>query len=132
MVTLKELVNNSFKDTSDIQIIKAYFTLNDLEEEGIDLINELSKSKISKLKRLHGVAREWVCMLPSSYLYANYDLETADKLHNLELDFLLNGCEYLSDSKLNWAKNNVPNIKRPECYFNPLIDYMDRQGIEFK
>ena len=50
MTTLKELVpNQNLTGDNDIQIIKAFFTLNDMEEEGMDLIHELTKSKIAKL-----------------------------------------------------------------------------------
>ena len=49
MVTLKDLLNNRIlTDASDIEIIQAYFVENDLEEEGMDLIHELTKSKIEK------------------------------------------------------------------------------------
>ena len=36
MITLKELVQNqTWNDATDLQIIKAYFELNDLEADGI-------------------------------------------------------------------------------------------------
>ena len=116
---------------SDVEIIKAFFTLNDMEEEGVDLIHELSKSKIEKMKHERRLAKEWICCLPSSYLYENYDLETANELHMLELDYLINGGE-LSSNFLKWASENIPNITRPGVYFNPLIDFLRSNGIEFK
>ena len=27
---------------------------------------------------------------------------------------------------------NVPNILRPEVYFNPLVEWMEEQGIQFQ
>lgn len=97
MITLKELIQNqTWSDATDIQIIKAYFELNDLETDGIDIISELTKTKINKIKNKYEVAETWVCMLPSKYLYENYSLDIADRLHRLELDYLMNGCE-LSD-----------------------------------
>ena len=77
------------------------------------------------------MAEEWITMLPSAELYKMYDLKTADRLHMLELDYLVNGGE-LSESKLKWAKENVPNIKEPNPYFRPLIDYLEENGIKFK
>lgn len=51
MVTLSELVNEQkWNDISDIEVIKQFFVLNDMEEHAIDLISELSKSKVRKLK----------------------------------------------------------------------------------
>ena len=125
MVTLEQLVKEQkLFDMTDIQVIKMFFDLNDLEEEGVELITELSKVKIEKLKRRKQMVEDWTSYLPSKYLYENYDLETADKLHALELDFLSHGCE-LSELRLEWARENVPNIVIPQAYFNPLIDYLD-------
>ena len=132
MVTLSELVNEQkWNDISDIEAIKQFFALNDMEEQAIDLISELAKSKVRKLKQKNYMAEEWVTMLPSKYLYEKYDLDVADRLHMMELDFLMNGGE-LSKKKLKWAKENVPNIKEPECYFSPLIEYLEENGINFK
>ena len=132
MITLKELVQNqAWTDATDIQIIKAYFEMNDLESDGIDIISELTKSKINKIKNRYAVAETWVCMLPSKYLYEKYELDIADRLHRLELDYLMNGGE-LSDKQLKWAKENVPNIRMPECYFQPLIAWLEDREIRFK
>ena len=131
MITLRELVQEqTWNDMTDIQIIKAYFELNDLESEGIDIISELTKAKINKIKNKYEVAETWVCMLPSKYLYENYSLDIADRLHRLELDYLMNGGE-LSDKQLKWAKENVPNIRMPECYFQPLIAWLEDREIRF-
>ena len=132
MVTLEQLVKEQkLFDMTDIQVIKMFFALNDVEEEGIELITELSKAKIEKLKRKKQMVEDWTSYLPSKYLYENYDLDTADELHRLELDYLSHGCE-LSESRLEWARKNVPNITRPQAYFNPLIDYLEEKGIRFK
>ena len=132
MATLEQLVQKQkLFDMTDIQVIKMFFSLNDLEEEGVELITELSKAKIEKLKHRKQMVEDWTSYLPSKYLYENYDLEMADKLHALELDFLSHGCE-LSELRLEWARENVPNIIRPQAYFNPLIDYLEEKGIRFK
>ena len=132
MVTLEQLVQEQkLFDMTDIQVIKMFFDLNDLEEEGIEMITELSKTKVEKLKHKHNVAETWICMLPSKYLYEHYDLDIADKLHNLELNYLVNGGE-LSGGFLDWARENVPNIVIPRAYFNPLIDYLEENGVRFK
>lgn len=132
MITLKELVDNQkWNDATDIQVIKAFFELNDLEEEGIDIISNLAKSKINKIKNRYAIAETWICMLPSKYLYENYDLDIADHLHTLELNYLINGGE-LSTDQLKWAKENIPNIKEPQTYFRPLIDWLEKKEIQFK
>ena len=132
MVTLKQLVDEQkWNEMSDIQIIKKFFNLNNLEEAGMDLITELSKAKIEKLKRKEKMVKDWASYLPSKYLYENYDLDIADKLHTLELDYLSNGGK-LSKKRLEWARENIPNIEIPSCYFNPLVEWLDNEGIRFK
>lgn len=132
MVTLEKLVHEQkYNGMSDIGVIRAFFDLNNMEEEGMELIYELSKTKIEKLKYERKIVREWTSYLPFDYLYDNYDLETAKILHVLELDYLSHGCE-LSGSRFEWAKENIPNIVRPQVYFNPLVDWLKDKGIEFK
>lgn len=132
MVTLNKLIEEQkWNGMTDIQVIKTFFDLNNLEEEGIDLITELSKSKVEKLKLYKKGVTDWISYLPSKYLYENYDLETADHLHTLELDYISNGYK-LSEYRLGWAKENIPNIELPTVYFRPLIEWLDEQGIRFK
>ena len=132
MVTLKQLMEEQkFTGMSDLSVIKMFFDANDMEEEGMDLIQELTKSKVAKLKRRQRQVEEWTSHLPSKYLYQNYDLDVADRLHTLELDYLSHGCE-LSDARLKWAKENIPNIEKPYFYFQPLVEYLDDKGIRFK
>ena len=132
MVTLEQLVKEQkLFDMTDIQVIKRFFDLNNMEEEGVDLIYELTQSKIEKLKRKERIVEEWTSILPSKYLYENYDLDTADKLHALELDYISHGYE-LSERRLEWARENVPNIVQPQVYFISLMEWMEENGIKFK
>ena len=132
MKTLEDLVNKQkWSGMSDLEVIEAFFIINDLEEEGIDLIHSLTKSKIEKMKHRQRVVKEWTSYLPSRYLYENYDLEIADRLHTLELDYLSHGCE-LSNNRLEWCKENIPDIEIPRVYFQPLIEYLDNKGVRFK
>lgn len=132
MITLEQLVNEQkITRMSDIQIIQAFFETNDMEVEGMDLIQNLTKSKIEKMRQKERMVKDWVSYLPSKYLYEHYDLDTADKLHTLELDFLSNGGE-LSNTRLKWAKENVPSIERPKAYFNPLVAWLEEKDILFK
>lgn len=132
MVTLKQLMEEQkFTGMNDIGVIKTFFDLNDMEEEGMELIYELTKTKVEKLKRRQRQVEEWTSHLPSKYLYENYDLDVADRLHNLELDYLSHGCE-LTSGRLEWAKENIPNIEKPYFYFQPLVEYLDSKDIRFK
>lgn len=65
MTTLKELVDNQeLTNDSDIQIIKTFFILNSMEEEGIDLIYQLTKSQIQKIKNKQAISEEWITSCP--------------------------------------------------------------------
>lgn len=131
MITLKELVERQkWTDESDIDIIREFFYSNDLEEEGIELIYDITKEQTRKLKNRLKVVKDWTSYLPSKYLYETYDLDTADQLHTLELDYITNG--ELSNKRFIWAKKNVPNIVRPQVYFNPLVDWLEERGVKFK
>ena len=132
MITLKQLVEQQkFTGINDVGIIRAFFDMNNMEEEGIELVHELTKSKIEKLnRRIRGV-EEWTTNLWSKYLYENYDLDTADMLHKVELYYVSHGYR-LSDWALEWAKENIPNIEKPKFYFYPVIEYLDAKGLRFK
>lgn len=132
MITLKQLIDEQkFTGLSDIGVIRNFFDLNDMEEEGMDLIQDLTRTKVEKLKHRQRQVEEWVSHLPSKYLYENYDLDIADRLHTLELDYLSHGCE-LSSGRLKWAKENIPNIQKPYVYFQPLVEYLDSKDIRFE
>jgi len=74
MITLKELVQEqAWNDATDLQIIKAYFELNDLEADGIDIISELTKSKINKIKN------QWIILILSAISQSSRSLKTSTR-----------------------------------------------------
>ena len=131
-VTLKALIDQQKQiGLSDIDIIKTFFVQNDAEEDAIDLLGSLVKDELRKMKDQQLLLETCTTSLPSKYLYQNYDLDIANMLHEMELDYLVNNGK-LSSSYLEWAKANVPHIDKPYCYFQPLIAWMADQGIKFK
>ena len=135
MKTLKELVQyQDITGISDIEVIIMYFKENDIEEQGMILSYELAKDKIDKMKKYQHFVREWNVSPFSKELYKKYDLDTADNLLSLKLDFIANN-QKLSDTWFKWAKENIPNIENPIPqipYFIPLIEWLEKQGIKFK
>ena len=120
MKRLKDLIEGQkFSDISDIEIIKQFFVLNDMEEDGIGIINDLVESKVRKLRRKNYMAEEWVCMLPYKYLYKTYSLEIADKLHLLELDYLTYGGE-LSKKSFEMGKRKSSKCQRTGSIFQTI------------
>lgn len=131
MRTLKDLVENQkWNNMSDQEVIRQYFILNDIEEQGMDIINDLAKSKIKKMKKREERINTWACILPVDYLYENYDLSIAIELHNIALDFLING--EVTGHQLKWAKENLLDIKMPKIYFQPCVKWLKDNGIYFK
>ena len=115
---------------SDMEIITSYFIDNDMEEEAMEITHSLAKAKITKMKQNEWFVKTWTYTLPSEYLYNNYPVKVATMLHRIELDYIVN--REVTNSRLEWAKENIPNLKMPEIYFFPCIDWLKEQGIRFK
>lgn len=131
MKSLKEYTDlQKFTGMSDIEIITSYFIDNDMEEEAIELSHNLAKSKIEKMKHRQNIIKTWVYTIPSEYLYNKYSVEVASRLHRIELDYIVNG--EVTNGRLEWAKENLPNIKEPDVYFQPCVEWLAEQGIKFK
>lgn len=131
MKSLKEYIEwQKLTGMSDREIITSYFIDNDMEEEAMELSHNLAKAKIEKMKHRQHIIKEWAYTIPTDYLYLNYPINIATMLHRIELDYLVNG--EVTDNRLEWAKENIPNIKEPDVYFQPCVGWLEDRGIEFK
>lgn len=131
MKTLKEYTDmQKFTGMSDMEIITQYFIDNDMEEEAMEISHNLAKSKIEKMKHRQNIVQNWAYYIPSEYLYEKYPLDIATKLHRIELDYIING--EVTGGRLEWAKENIPNVKKPGVYFIPCMDWLEEHGIKFK
>lgn len=92
---------------------------------------ELAQSKINKINNNRQFIDTWLTTIPSEYLYENYSLEIATNLHNLELEYIANQ-EIKNKYLIEWAKENIPLIERPNVYFQPCHEYLKSCGIFFK
>lgn len=131
MKQLKDYIElQKFTGMSDMEIITQYFIDNDMEEEAMELSHNLAKAKIEKLKHRNNIIKTWAYTIPSEYLYKKYSVEIASRLHRIELDYIVNG--EVTNGRLEWAKENLPNIKEPDVYFQPCIEWLAERGIKFK
>lgn len=131
MKRLREYTDNqNFTGMNDMEIITSYFIDNDMEEEAMEITHKLAKSKIEKMNQRKRIIREWAYHIPSEYLYENYSVDIASMLHRIELDYIVNG--EVTKDRLKWAKENIPNIKIPNIYFMPCVDWLEKNGIKFK
>ena len=131
MKTLKEYIDlQPLTGMSDIEIITSYFIDNNIEEEAMELSHNLAKAKIEKMKHRQNIIQSWAYYIPFDYLYETYSLKIATMLHRIELDYIVNG--EVTGQRLEWAKENFPNIKKPDVYFMPCVDWLEERGIKFK
>lgn len=131
MKALKDYIElQKFTNMSDIEIITSYFIDNDIEEEAMEFLHNLAKAKIEKMRRRQDIIKTWAYTIPSEYLYQKYSERTATMLHRIELDYIVNG--EVTGQRLEWAKENFPNMKMPEVYFMPCVDWLEEHGIKFK
>lgn len=137
--TLEQLVEiNKIVKAPDLQLIKDWFVINNLEEEGIRMLAELSFNKLIKVETSLNSIRNWDVYLQDVWdnqLRANkndYDKETADNLTRLERVGLLNEDLKSYFELYEWAKENVPNLICPKQYYIPTFHYLAKYGIYFK
>lgn len=131
MKTLKDYIElQELTNMSDIEIITSYFIDNDIEEEAMELSHNLAKAKIEKMRCRQDIIKTWAYTIPSEYLYQKYSERIATMLHRIELDYIVNG--EVTGQRLEWAKENFPNMKMPEVYFMPCVDWLEEHGIKFK
>lgn len=130
MKTLKEYIElQKFTSASDMEIITSYFVDNDMEEDAMEITHKLAKAKIEKMQTRKRIIEEWTYNIPSDYLYEKYPVKIATMLHRIELDYIVNG--EVTGARLDWAKENFPNIEEPGVYFQPCMRWLEEQGIMF-
>lgn len=92
-VSLEDLVEcNRFAKLPDLYLIKEWFIKNDLEEEVLNLIVDLVKSKANKLEASLNSIRNWDLNMVTSEQFERlgYDKDTSKKLELIERLGLLN------------------------------------------
>ena len=139
MKSLKQFISvQGLTGESDLKIIERWFIENDMEQEGLKLIPNLSYSKANKFQQTLDYARTWipyVCAAPKQPKNAKkqhyYDRQTETKLIQISQYCILN--TPLPDFLLKWAKENIPQMEIPVMYFQPTIEWLDQKyGIKFK
>lgn len=136
--TLSYLVErNKIVKLPDLELIKEWFIENNLEEEGIKLLADLSYSKITKLETsLNSIRNYDLSLIDVRQNLKNepekYSEEVADKLTMLERAGLLNLDLRQYDFLYDWAKENIHKINAPKVYYIPTLHYLASYNIYFK
>ena len=151
MIALEELVsmnNISGKQLSDKQIIEQYFTLNENEDEGIELMAKLSKSKSDRLETKLVFLKEWGLYAFSQSWVKSFGAEGSEILNKYVMWFLLNckpkvtsinEIKFVPDIEipeylLMRLKEVVPTHNRNKCvpFLSYALDYLHELGLYFK
>ena len=135
MVSLKELVDDQkFNCDDDLTIIERWFCLNNREQDGLDLISKLSKSKVDKLESILNTAKIWLPNIPDVYesnKKFGIDKDIASNINRITTYHLL-GCE-IPTNLLIWAEKTIPTIDTPKIIFIPMVEWLKtKYQIEFK
>lgn len=132
MPSLKQLLEeNKLFHYEDIEIIKKWFTGNNLEELGLKMIPEIAASKSEKIQKQLNYAQSWIPIKIDMNTVEGIDHDTAVCLNKIITYYMLS--MDLPEVYLEWAKENIPKMNLPKLFFMPTIGYLkDKYGIEFK
>lgn len=109
--SLKELMA-TYITASDIDLIKIYFKVNDLLEEGIELLTDLNKELTIKLKRKNRLQDEWHTYI-NVVLYNDIDSKLKGELYNLV--YILTFIRELNKEENEKLKNIFKHNKITMC-----------------
>ena len=135
MITLKELVAmQSLNQKTDIEIIVDYFTINELESEGINLMNVLAKSKCDRLSNELGKLKGNLSMYGGAdILYKEFGFEVGGRLNNIIMLFILGfDIENVYKGHFEWLKETIPTLKCPKIFWKDFYDWLVSKEIYFK
>lgn len=130
MIPLKTIVEMFGNSLSDIRLIQEWFTQNNQEAAGLELVSKLAQSQLNKVERKYDYARTWI---PVKVDMRNVcqDKDVGEKLNKL-IDYQILGVP-IPDNLLMWAKETIPSMKMPPLFFMDTAKWLDeRFGIKFK
>lgn len=140
MITLRELIARQYLTSeTDLEIILKWFTENNLEQEGLELIPKLAKSKSDKLEEVLNYAKSWI---PNIIIPIPKQSKGAKKIHYYDVTTTHNLSLIVQCSILNvelpsylkeWAEKTIPTMNTPTLFFMPATVWLkDRYNIQFK
>lgn len=134
MVTLKELVQmQQFNNKEDIEIIKDWFIKNQMESEGINLMNVLAKSKSDRLSDELGKLKGSLSMYGGAdILYKKFGNKIGGKLNHIITLFII-GYDIEKDyvGYFEWLKETIPTLKCPKIFWRDFYDWLVSKEIYF-
>lgn len=130
MIPLKTIVEMFGNSLSDIRLIQEWFTQNNQEAAGLELVSKLAQSQLNKVERKYDYARTWIPVKVDMRDVCQ-DKDVGEKLNKL-IDYQILGVP-IPDNLLMWAKETIPAMKMPPLFFMDTAKWLDeRFGIKFK
>lgn len=133
MKNLKSYVDNYEHIADDKTIIFKYITDNNLEKEFIDLISQLSKSKVEKLEGQMSQKNFIISsfIVGQNSLFTQYKKDIALFLLDLQLCYAVKFD--FTEALVEKAKEIIPTIEYPQWYLRDVPTHLyQKYGIKFK
>ena len=135
MITLKELVNmQQLNNKEDIEIILDWFIENEMESEGINLMNILAKSKCDRLSDELGKLKGNLSMYGGAdILYKTFGNEIGGRLNTIITLFIIGyDIEQCYPGHFEWLTETIPTLKCPKIFWRDFYDWLISKEIYFK
>lgn len=130
MIKLRELLDKYEGFYSDKDIILKYFVQNNMEYEGMDLLISLAKNRVSKVEKELDYIKSWIPVKIDMTKVHGYK-GVGENLNQI-ITYQICGFE-LPNDLLEWAKENIPNMKIPLFMFMDTVKWLkEKYGIKFK
>lgn len=130
MIKLRELLDKYEGVYSDKELIVEYFTQNNIEYEGMNLLITLATNKASKVQKELDYIKSWI---PNKVdMTKLYNCKEVGENLNRIITCQICGIDLPIDL-LRWAYENIPKMELPTLMFRDTIKWLkEKYGIRFK
>lgn len=135
MKSLKELVAyQNLSGKKDIEIIFDWFTENNMEIEGISLMEKLATNKANRLaNEIDRIKSNMSMYAGTDILFREYKSEIASKLNHIIVLYILGlDIEQYYPQHIKWLKETIPTLKCPSVFWRDFYEWLKSKGIYFK
>jgi len=129
-MTLKEIVDKySVFGLKDLELIKYYFQVNNIQELAVELLTEISKDTIVEQKEYISIIKECSIYNQSILDNSNIDFNTKQTLINAAQNYVNNGS--LNKNVLDKLRNIFNNLNKDSinCFPKYFLAYLQSEGI---
>ena len=129
-MTLKEIVDRySVFGLKDLELIKYYFQVNNIQEQAVELLTEISKDTIVKQKEYIDIIKDCSLYNQSILDNPNIDFNIKQTLINAAQSYVNNGS--LDKKILDKLKSIFDNLDKDslKCFPKYFLAYLQSEGI---